>query len=122
MTAIDPTRQEVDAALKAAIHERASTGDMVPLSYYSAALDEIYRLRGAIAYEADVVDAHIGYKTFPKTRRMIALRQMERMREAARGWSRVSYMNMGNDLRQALRRMDAPETLTRAEFERTLTD
>lgn len=49
----------------------------------SAALDEIFRLRRAMAYEARVVEAHYeGYKTFPKTRRGIAEEQVARMRLA----------------------------------------
>ena len=42
----------------------------VPLANYTAALDEIYALRRALAYEARVTEAHYeGYKTFPKSRR-----------------------------------------------------
>lgn len=49
----------------------------------SATLDEICRLRRAMAYEARVVEAHYeGYKTFPKTRRGIAEEQVARMRLA----------------------------------------
>jgi hypothetical protein len=50
----------------------------------SAALDEIFRLRRALSYEAAVVEAHYaGYKTFPKSRRKIAEQQVARMRQAA---------------------------------------
>ena len=43
------------------------------------------RFRQALAYEAAVTDAHLGYKTFPKSRRPYAEQQVERMRSAARG-------------------------------------
>lgn len=38
------------------------------LSDLSVALDEIYLLRAVLADEADIIEAHLDYKTFPKTR------------------------------------------------------
>lgn len=52
------------------------------LGALSEALDEIWRLRLALAYEAGGIEAHLGYKTFPKTRRAIAEEQVKRMRLA----------------------------------------
>lgn len=69
----------------------AHEDDYVPLAFYSEALDEIYALRRALAYEACVIAAHLGYKAFPKTRRNIASEQAERMRLAARGKVEVAY-------------------------------
>lgn len=57
------------------------------MAHYSAALDEIWRLRRLLAYEAGVLEAHLGYKSFPKTRRAFAEQQVARMQDAARGHS-----------------------------------
>lgn len=85
---------------------------------YSKALDEVYRLRRALAYEARVVEAHLGYKTFPKTRRKIAEEQVERMRLCARGEAGVVYAGVNyTSLNAALRAAGASETLTRAQWE-----
>lgn len=51
----------------------------------SAAVDEIYALRGILADESLILEAHLGYKTFPKSRRKYAEAQIERMRKAAAG-------------------------------------
>lgn len=51
----------------------------------SAALDEIYSLRLLCAYEAEVISAHLDYKTFPKSRRRIAEKQINRLIRAAEG-------------------------------------
>lgn len=56
---------------------------MTELELLSAALDEIFRLRRALSYEARVVEAHYElYKTFPKSRRKIAEEQVARMQQA----------------------------------------
>lgn len=52
---------------------------------YSRALDEVYRLRTALAVEASITAAHLDLKSFPKSRRTFAEQQVERMRAAARG-------------------------------------
>lgn len=91
-------------------------GDM--LAHYSAALDEIRRLRQALAYEAAVTAAHLNYATFPKSRRAIAAGQVERMRAAARGETRTAYADVSHlSLRHALGQADAPTTLTRSQWE-----
>ena len=51
----------------------------------TAAVDEIYALRGILADEAGILEAHLSYKTFPKSRRKFAESQIERMRKAASG-------------------------------------
>ncbi|QKW15428.1 hypothetical protein [Verrucosispora sp. NA02020] len=89
----------------------------VDLAHYSAALDEIHRLRAVLAYEAAVTAAHLGYATFPKSRREAAENQVERMRSAARGepasHGSVSHMSLRHGLREA----GASETLTRWQWE-----
>lgn len=90
----------------------------VSIETYSAALDEIYRLRQALAYEALVCAVHGDYKTFPKSRRDVLANQVERMQKAARGLSGHAYGGlMGQSLRLALRDAGASETLTRTQFE-----
>ena len=95
-----------------------SVPDVVPLADYSRALDEIYALRRALAYEAQVLETHLLYKTFPKGRREIAVAQCARMKAAARGLVDAAYVDKGSStLRSALRLAGAEETLTRAEWE-----
>lgn len=90
---------------------------MVPLSELSAALDEVFRLRRALAYEAEAIAAHLSLRSFPKSRRPIAEQQIERMRSAARGESRPAYGGTASlALRSAMENAGAPETLTRAAF------
>lgn len=59
------------------------------ISDLSIAVDEIYFLRSMLADEAQILAAHLGYKTFPKSRRRFAEAQVERMKRAAAGemWS-----------------------------------
>lgn len=61
------------------------------MCHYSAALDEIYRLRRALAYEARVVETYLDYKSFPKTRRGVAEEQIKRMRASVIGGSESAY-------------------------------
>ena len=51
----------------------------------SAALDEIYALRVICAYEEGVVKTYTEYKSFPKSRRDVADKQMRRLRAAVAG-------------------------------------
>lgn len=86
------------------------------LEHYSAALDEIYRLRCLLEYNADVLQAHLWLKTFPKSRRPIAEMQVERMRRASEGESRDVY----NEVYQesiGFRRAVGRRTLTRTDWE-----
>lgn len=90
----------------------------IKLSHYSAALDEIFRLRTALAFEALVTEAHLGYRTFPKTRRRYAEEQAERMRECARGQALTAFAGRSwQSLRTGLREAGAAETLTREQWE-----
>jgi hypothetical protein len=57
----------------------------VPVTVLSAALDEIWRLRMQLAVEARTLEANLALRTFPRGRREITGKQVERMRRAARG-------------------------------------
>lgn len=62
--------------------------------YYSTALDEIFALRGLFAYEASLLVGHLGYKTFPPSRRTFADEQVTRMRAAARGHMAIALRDV----------------------------
>ena len=51
----------------------------------SEALNEIYALRTICAYEEGVVKTYTEYKSFPKSRREVADKQMRRLRAAVAG-------------------------------------
>lgn len=88
---------------------------------YFAALDEICRLRNALAYEASVLAIHLDYKSFPKSRRGVAIGQVERMRSAACGAGAVAYAGVSYlSLRWAMSTAGAPQTLTRSQWEASL--
>ena len=88
------------------------------LAHYSAALDEIYRLRQLLAYEARVVEATLDYKSFPKSRRAAHEAQVERMRFAARGNAEDEVGNLSHlSLRACMREAGMPDTLTRSQWE-----
>lgn len=90
----------------------------IKMEHYSRALDEIYRLRALLAYEAQVVEVHLDYKTFPKSRRRVAEGQVERMRWAARGKSEVTNAGISmSSFKSALRDAGASECLTRDQWE-----
>jgi hypothetical protein len=98
--------------------EPTETSAEVDMAHYSRALDEIYRLRSLLAYEATVLDAHLEYKTFPKSRRPIAEQQSARMRVAASGTDVTRYISHLS-LRHARAKANVPQTLTRAGWEQT---
>lgn len=83
---------------------------------YSAALDEIFRLRALMAYEARALNAHLSYKTFPKSRRSIAEAQVERMKAAARGQA-ISVIGAIAWPHDHLAWAGADQCLTRSQFE-----
>lgn len=86
--------------------------------HYSRALDEIFELRAALAYEARVIEAHLGLATFPKSRRGIAEEQITRMRAACRGDVRESYWSVSPGVRDGLLvAAGASPTLTRGQWE-----
>lgn len=61
------------------------------IGYYSRALDELYFLRQAMAYEAEGIAVSLQLKTFPKSRRVIAENQVKRMKRAAVGEVERAY-------------------------------
>jgi hypothetical protein len=81
------------------------------ISDLSIAIDEIYFLRAILADEAAIMDAHLSYKTFPKSRRKIAEAQVERLRRIALGemWSATREKF---DQGRALNHIGAPVNLT----------
>lgn len=92
-----------------------------PMKAYSEALDEIWRLRGLLAVEAGILEAHLALKGFPKSRRAHAEAQVDRMLRAAQGQSsRVYYEHPGLRVRAARHAAHIPETLTRAAWEQSL--
>jgi DNA invertase Pin-like site-specific DNA recombinase len=81
-------------------------------SLLSAALDEIFVLRQAMAYEARVVEAHYeALKSFPKSRRKIAEEQVVRMRTAVHGASKA-YAGTNSESRRQIARACGFDTLT----------
>ncbi len=87
------------------------------LAHYSAALDEIYRLRTALAYEAEAIAAHLSYATFPKSRREIAEKQIERMHAAAAGDAQKAYTEVPHWAQEGVRQAVGVPLLTRETWE-----
>lgn len=85
---------------------------------YSAALDEVFALRGLAGHTAYALKAHLEYKTFPKSRRAIAQSQVERLTLAAHGNAHGAVA--GLNIKPSLRLLGAPTTLTRGAFEESL--
>jgi len=84
----------------------------------SRALDEIFELRRAMAYEAEVLLAHLDYATFPKHRRKFAEDSIRRLRQSACGHVDVAYAGTSSlSLRGALLSAGAPESLVRHQWE-----
>jgi len=112
---------ELVAAGKAA--EQQAADDM--LAHYSAALDEIYRLRCALVLEARGVEADLELATFPKSRRRWAEARIVRMRAAARGESAEAYQDeiagatggLRTSTRDLLIAAGASPCLTRSQWE-----
>ena len=85
------------------------------MDHYSDALDEIYRLRALCAYQAQVIEADLGYKTYPKSRRAIAEKRIEILQAAARGDALAQHSVARPEL--ALKSAGASGTLTRWQWE-----
>lgn len=86
--------------------------------HYSRALDEIYRLRALMAYEARVVDANLHFKSLPKHCRESMERQKVRMQRAAQGKASMVKANISwVGIRDALREAGAEEGLTVQQWE-----
>ena len=94
-------------------------GGVVPITpIYSAALDEIYRLRTLLAWEADVLAATAGYRSFPKSRQEIAQQSIARMRAAARGEAAAQVLAESNTaVRYARDEAGMAQLMTRAQWE-----
>lgn len=94
------------------------TNETFDHNYVSDLLDEVYRLRRALADEAAITAAHLTLKSFPKSRRGIAEDQIDRMRQAARGEVQRAYAGRPSWAgRHAMTLAGASETLTRGEWE-----
>ncbi len=106
-----------DGCLARMVHNvlRQYDGNGEILDHYSAALDEIFVLKSALAHEARVIEAHLGLKTFPKSRRAFAEAQIVRMRAAAKGRAHTAYREAPSRL-DSLRKLGV-DTLTRAQWE-----
>jgi hypothetical protein len=89
------------------------------MKHYSAALDEIWWLRQALAYEAQVIEAQaLDIPRLAKGRREILERRVESMKQAARGEVIQAYADRKSfSLRNAMKLAGAPETLTRHQWE-----
>lgn len=85
--------------------------------HYMDALDEIHRLRKALAYEAELLEEHMKLKKFPNSRRPIAIQQVERMRGALDS-SQKAYDSVSGEAYAALCKL-SPEVhiLTRRQWE-----
>lgn len=94
--------------------------DRVELRHYSAALDEVFRLRRALAAEATMLESLLELRTFPGSRRVAVVEQVGRMREAARGRADRAYAVRSAELAEAMCAAGASETLTRSAFERAI--
>ena len=83
------------------------TDQLVP-AYFTRALDEIYSLRNALAYEGSGIQQLLAFKTFPASRRKYAESQVERMFLAARGQFVAAYAGTSSlSLDSSMRNADA---------------
>jgi hypothetical protein len=87
------------------------------LLHYARALDEIFRLRGLLAYEAGVTQAHLQLATFPRGRRAFAEAQVKRMTLAATGSSQLALTGVEKQSLALVRVRLNIGTLTRIQFE-----
>jgi hypothetical protein len=87
------------------------------LAYYGRALDEIYRLRTALGYEAYLLGGHLALATYPKSRRQSADASLGRMNLAAQGHCTYAYADIEQYWIRQSQKLLGIETLTRAEFE-----
>ncbi len=88
------------------------------LAHYSRALDEIYKLRRALAYEARVTTGLLNYATLPKGAREHVESMGERLRTAARGEVDRAYEMRSGEGQRLLADAGALPTLTRGQWER----
>lgn len=100
-------------------HDGTPTGVMflgsasyVAMRYYSAALNEIYQLRAALAHEAKKLRDDLRLNTYPVGARARIMKAIERMRAAARGDSTRTYRAAKVDNKAALESAGANECFT----------
>lgn len=94
-----------------------TTNDTILIAVLSAALDEIWLLRAALAHEAEVLEGYLAFKSFPTSRRDIADRQLTRMRSAARGDVLSAYAGTSSlSLANAALQLRTQVSLTIEEF------
>lgn len=86
------------------------------LHHYSRALDEIFRLRQALAYEAHVLGGAMAYSSLPKGAREQLEMVRERLWLEARGED--CHGHVPSELRQrVMANARMPRTLTRGQWE-----
>lgn len=97
-------------------------GDVDLMEAYSAALDEIYALRRALAYEARVVEAQtLDISRLGKNRREHLERAIERMQHAARGAVSIAYAGTSRrSLESCMEHAGGSNRLTRSQWEASL--
>lgn len=87
------------------------------LRHYGRALDEIFLLRSALAYEAETLRNHLALASFPKSRRASAEEQIARMLASAKGGCATAYAEVGSWNLGRVRDHHRIRTLTRSQFE-----
>lgn len=92
------------------------------LPHYSRALDEVYRLRQALAYESHLLEQHLAVPAFrPKGVRTVMERQIRRMTWASQGGALAAYEVVSpQEMRDAMHEAGMVAGLTRDEWENPL--
>jgi hypothetical protein len=88
------------------------------LGHYSRALDEIYKLRRALAYEARVTTGLLNYASLPKGASERIETMGNRLRAAARGEVDLAYGMRSGEGQRLLMDAGALPTLTRQRWEK----
>lgn len=91
------------------------------LAHYSRALDEIFRLRQAAAFEAQTIYIALTYRSVPGKARDALEQARGRLTSSARGQNIYGHLS-AEALDMALRGVGAPTTLTRAQWEAEVTE
>lgn len=91
----------------------------IEMEHYSRALDEIWLLRRALAYEAEVVAVQaVDAKALGKGRRAILSRSVDRMQQAARGKVGAAYSGVSRrSLDGCMEDAGGEQGLTRSQWE-----
>lgn len=108
-------KDQAQVAAEAAKQERA---DEEMIGHYSAALDEIRRLRSLAAYEAAALEKVLDMATLPRTANRHLRKLRERLLDVACGRADVTLAEVSaTDRRAALVAAGAPPGLTRHQWE-----